>query len=355
MRGTLCLLLAALAVAGAALATEAPVIDGVLTPGEWDDFFLETIYTEWPDGCGSGSFHMTVDVYLAQDRDNFYIAYDGYPDEQAYAVNCDRGAEASHYIQVCGSGVPPTQAGCNDSYNFCADPGTHFMLLMGGDRTHLIQNAGVDCDAYPNFGWSDPVPAADYGIVSGYYGALEACRDGVLNYRTELMIPRSVLGNPPEIRVGGFQWQGELAFVFEDPCTLEPYDCTCRPGKSLVIPVTIDIKPGSSKNCVNLGSEGQIKVAVLATDDFDPVGNGTGLYCESLLFLGANADRCRTSDVNGDGRMDLLALYRGRKILNGGGYLESCETGVATLTGLTFGGDEIEGQDRICFLGGVCP
>jgi hypothetical protein len=79
--------------------------------------------------------------------------------------------------------------------------------------------------------------------------------------------------------------------------------------------VSIDIRPASEANKVNLSSRGLLPVAILSTDEFDA----------SLLMLeaahlsdaataegcaGAAAVRWGLEDVNSDGRLDLVVFFR---------------------------------------------
>jgi probable HAF family extracellular repeat protein len=111
--------------------------------------------------------------------------------------------------------------------------------------------------------------------------------------------------------------------------------------------VTIDIRPGSTTNPINLVSKGVVPVAILTTDSFD----ATTVDPASVCFGDAedsNQRDCSEShgtghieDVNGDGRPDLLL------------HFDTRETGIdagdttAALTGKTLSGTSIEGSDTI--------
>ena len=75
------------------------------------------------------------------------------------------------------------------------------------------------------------------------------------------------------------------------------------------LPVDIDIKPGSTPNTINLGSNGVIPVAILSNDTFDATlvdadkvflaGAGVALRGKGNNYLAVERD------VNGDGLIDL--------------------------------------------------
>ncbi len=80
-------------------------------------------------------------------------------------------------------------------------------------------------------------------------------------------------------------------------------------------PVTIDIKPGSSTNNINLGSKGLLPVAVLTTATFDAsrftpeMATLVDASTTSMDCMGTNAVRYARQDVNGDGKADLVMFF----------------------------------------------
>ncbi len=102
--------------------------------------------------------------------------------------------------------------------------------------------------------------------------------------------------------------------------------------------VEIDIKPGSNPNSINLKSRGVVPVAVFTIAgglDAGTINPGT------VLFAGAVPVRSTLEDVDEDGDMDMLFQFKTQ-------YLELDEDSIkATLTGTTFGGENIELTDEV--------
>jgi hypothetical protein len=113
------------------------------------------------------------------------------------------------------------------------------------------------------------------------------------------------------------------------------------------IPITlvaIDIKPGSPENTVNLGSQGVTKVAVLGSEDFDAtqVDPLTVELADATVRVKGNGQALTTlQDTNGDGFLDLVLHMETE------GFTLTEGDVSATLTGTTFGGEDIEGEDVI--------
>jgi len=110
------------------------------------------------------------------------------------------------------------------------------------------------------------------------------------------------------------------------------------------IPISINIKIGGVPNSINLGSKGNVPVAVLSTETFD----ATTLVLSSVTFGGApiqarNNGTLMASfvDVNDDGRPDLI-LHFDTQSLN----LTNAST-QATLTGMTTNGRCVSGSDSV--------
>jgi uncharacterized delta-60 repeat protein len=118
-------------------------------------------------------------------------------------------------------------------------------------------------------------------------------------------------------------------------------------GEPTAITVSVDIKPGSATNPIQLSSNGLIPVAILTTDGFDATTVDPTTVCFGDADNPGERDCTEAhgtghiEDVNGDARPDLLLHY------------EAGQTGIdpgdtpACLTGKTFGNVSITGCDSI--------
>lgn len=109
--------------------------------------------------------------------------------------------------------------------------------------------------------------------------------------------------------------------------------------------VEIDIKPGSFPNSVNLESKGVVPVALLSSSSF----NATTVDPATLTLAGASVRllvksekfQCSRQDSNQDGLTDLVCQFDTAEL-----QLEP-GSDVAVLTGKTFAGQTIRGQDTV--------
>ena len=117
---------------------------------------------------------------------------------------------------------------------------------------------------------------------------------------------------------------------------------------STVVPVGIDIKPGSEQNCFNNDGHGVIPVAILGSATFDVNDIDPSTVELAGLAVGArgksNKLMAHIEDVNGDGFDDLVV-----QIEDVDGTFTS-GSGTATLTGNLFDGTAFEGSDEICIV-----
>jgi hypothetical protein len=167
---------------------------------------------------------------------------------------------------------------------------------------------------------------------------------------------RGIYGNDPPVLAAAEAGSGRAVFIGDmSALSSTKYDALSDEHKQLLanivdwlnqggenepqdVPVTIDIKPGSNPNSINLKSKGVTPVAVLTTDDFaadtiDP---------DTVLFASASPVRSTMEDVDGDGDDDMLFHFKTQDLKN----LNEDST-EATLKGETRGGTLIEGIDSV--------
>lgn len=101
--------------------------------------------------------------------------------------------------------------------------------------------------------------------------------------------------------------------------------------------VTIDIKPGSYPNSINLKSEGVIPVAILTTDTFD----AATVDPATVIFAGAAALHSAREDVDDDEDTDPILHFDCQQVSIVSGATEAC------LQGRTYQGASIEGCDSV--------
>jgi hypothetical protein len=135
--------------------------------------------------------------------------------------------------------------------------------------------------------------------------------------------------------------RGDNDNVFLDYLALTVFYSLPAPGA-----VTIDIKPGSYPNRINLGSHGVIPVAILSSAGFD----ATQVDPDTVTLAGAsvalrgkgNKYLAHEEDVNGDGLLDLVVLVETENLIPA-----KLQDGYACITGLTSDGMSFEACDEI--------
>ena len=111
-----------------------------------------------------------------------------------------------------------------------------------------------------------------------------------------------------------------------------------------VTTVTIDIKPGSFPNSINLGSNGNVPVAIFSTSSFDATTiNPTSITLAGaqVKLKGKGTPMASFEDVNNDGLLDLVVHVNTEAL-----QLTQNDT-QAILEGQTFNGQAITGTDSV--------
>ena len=125
-------------------------------------------------------------------------------------------------------------------------------------------------------------------------------------------------------------------------------------GKSIVygpgddgIGVIIDIKPGSESNTINLGSKGNVPVAILSSSVFDATAVDpltVSLSSAAVGLRGKGTPQVSADDVNGDG-IDDLVVHIDTSALD-----LSPESSESVLIGTTYDGKPIRGSDSVIIV-----
>ncbi len=121
------------------------------------------------------------------------------------------------------------------------------------------------------------------------------------------------------------------------PTTVAYDDISISIVTDLEVIVTIDIKPSSYPNSINLKSKGKVPVAILTTDDFDAYD----VDPDTCSFADADPLRWKMEDVDHDGVYDLIIHFKTREL-----DLTKDST-EATLECETDGGMWIKGTDSV--------
>jgi len=110
------------------------------------------------------------------------------------------------------------------------------------------------------------------------------------------------------------------------------------------IPVTIDIKPGSFPNSINLGSGGTVPVAIFSTQTFDArtlTPSTITLASAPVKLKGQGTPMASFQDVNGDGLLDVVVHVSTETL-----QLSDTDT-AAVLRGKTSDGRVVKGTDSV--------
>ena len=113
------------------------------------------------------------------------------------------------------------------------------------------------------------------------------------------------------------------------------------------VAISIDIKPGSETNSINLSSAGVIPVAIISTNDFDALSviPETISLSGSSVKMAGKSDKylCHEEDVNVDGLIDLVC-----QVYTAQFFVEEGEvTATAILEAETTDGTNVRGEDYV--------
>lgn len=136
--------------------------------------------------------------------------------------------------------------------------------------------------------------------------------------------------------------QGDLGYVDElriSKVARTEEEIRAHVARFLITTVTIDIKPGSFPNSINLKSKGNVPVAILSDSTFD----ATTIDRDTVVFAGASPLPIGQTpeDVNSDGLLDIVLHFKTQDLNLQPGDTEAC------LSGKTLGGQDFEGCDSV--------
>ena len=129
-----------------------------------------------------------------------------------------------------------------------------------------------------------------------------------------------------------------------------------------VIPINVDIKPGSCPNPFNVKSKGVLPVAILGTEEFDVSAidaasiflNGVPAIRSSYEDVGgpvANPNECECTTDAGDGFGDLVLKFYTQQIVETLGEVNAGDILTLPLTGVLNDETGIEGADCVVIVG----
>ncbi len=234
-------------------------------------------------------------------------------------------------------------------YNFYAD-----------DIDGLNIDSDVTVNLYTSVSYVFVAEGGILNIYSGSIGWLVVCTDAIVTvYGTDFTVDWQCDGTivsldgvteftplPPTSTYMG----GSILFAIDkngNPMELMELFCLSDTPIYLVDlknsgdTIEIDIKPGSSKNSINLNSRGVVPVALLSEGDFEAGDIDPG----SVEFAGAKPVRSSLCDVDCDGDMDMLFHFRTRNLVD----LNEDST-EAELTFTSTGGEEIKVTDSVSIV-----
>ncbi|MHC4133091.1 MAG: hypothetical protein ACYSSP_10020 [Planctomycetota bacterium] len=126
----------------------------------------------------------------------------------------------------------------------------------------------------------------------------------------------------------------------------------------VLIPVSIDIKPGSCPNPLNINSKGVLPVAILGTGDFDvqeidPASIRLADVAplrwssEDVATPIIDGEECECTEDGPDGITDLMLKFDNQEIVDALGEVVDGEELPLTLTGELFDGTPVESRDCV--------
>lgn len=212
----------------------------------------------------------------------------------------------------------------------------------------------VNCDGWPVCATAITETATDYSFTFNSEPARTflPSRYYIIQLRqTNGQLYRTFGSSNPASYTGG-QLRGCSETEYNGLCTTGPFDPSQHGDLYFIVEtqadnitlVDIDIKPGSDPNSINLGSGGNVPVAIFGTITFDVTQidpDSVTLANASIKLKGNGQAMADYKDVNGDSITDIVVHFTTEA-------LELTETYIqAELNGFLFDGQNIKGTDSV--------
>jgi hypothetical protein len=286
-------------------------IDGVISPGEWDNAAKIDFLVNVPPSYGGGTAPATF--YVMNDGTNIYLAIkfvqSSYGKSTQFSADFDNNNNgiADDGEDIIATRItPPSSPSFADFYRFASANPPFVEDTVAPDPNGGIPPAGTEdgAGAASNNGtltvieMSHPLKSGDTHDISLNPGS-------TVGLRVTLRLLAPIPGPPG---MAGLSVPTDTTL----PAAGSGSNYELVKIASQVIQAKIDIKPGSRVNSINRDSEGKIPVAIVSTSDF----NAPALVDRSSLTFGRTGDErslafCNagSEDVNGDGIPDLVCHF----------------------------------------------
>ncbi len=291
-------------------------IDGVMSPGEWDNAVKIDFQANVPPEDGGGTTPATL--YVMNDGINLYLAVKiarssfGLKTQFFSEFDNNGNGVSEHGDDSLAMSVGNTEgATFSDRYRY-ACPGS-----SAGSA-----GCGPVSDTYEVTGGILPVGTSDGAVAASNNGSVTIIELSHFLIGTDTLHDFSLrlgdkVGHRHTLRFFRPNCFGPACFID----TVLPVASTntgygqytiASPPVARVMQIGIDIKPGGNVNSINMKSQGKIPVAILSADNFNAPAE---VDC-ALLKFGRTGDEASLAscganpeDVNGDGRPDLVCHF----------------------------------------------
>ena len=300
--------------------------NGGVGPNGFDD------WTVWNQAGGSGNFYVQTGT---SSQNGFTVQA---PPEGSFAAMSDQGGPGSHIIY---QDVTIPNGGATLSFEIYIANRPQVWYHPATLLYNAGQNQQVRIDVM------DPTASID-SYTTGVYHNVYTTAAGdpyISGYSTVTFSIDDLDGETVRIRFAQVDNSGNFQLGVDNVCLIQN-----------AIEVDLDVKPGSSTNPINVGSNGTFPVAILGSEDFDVTtvdvasillgdgsSSGTGVAVKKNGSLHYSIE-----DVDGDGDMDLM-MHFSTQAMVANGDLSSTSTSLS-VSGETNDDEVIVGEDIISIV-----